>query len=152
MAIIRNSVFPESARHRLQLRTEPEGARVVLVEYERPRKGGDIVSESESGLLPVSEARSLFVRVRLLPLADVPEILRAAKPKAPPRERAEPGTTTRIPQVTLKADELAALAFLSEWMEQHGKDRAGRSGAVGLACKEAASARGWKPPEPVGRA
>jgi hypothetical protein len=151
MGIERSAPHPDSARHLLQLRSyEGEGSRVVLVEWERPRRGGDVLSECESCLLPPSEARSLYLKARHALLADVPALLRAAVPR-PPREVLGPDNTERLPPIILTRPGLGALCFLVEWMRDNRLERVGRSSAVDLAVQEAARARGWKPPETNGQ-
>jgi len=145
MSIVRSSPHPENTRYLLQVRAGPEGSCVVLVEYERPRRDGEVLSEVESCPLPPGEARALHVKARLVPLPDVPALLRATRPKPPPKP-VVPGGTKRIPPVTLSAPGLDALAFLVQWFHEHQQERPLRSIAVDIAVQEAARARGWKPP------
>jgi hypothetical protein len=145
MSIVRSSPHPESARHLLQVRAGPQGSRVVLVEFERPRSGGDVLSEVESCPLPPPEARALHVKARLVPIQDVPALLHATRPKPPPKP-SPPGGTKRIPPVTLTAHGIDALDFLVQWLHEHQQERRLRSIAVDVAVQEAARARGWTPP------
>jgi hypothetical protein len=145
MSIVRSSPHPESARHLLQVRALPEGSRVVLVEFERPRRGGEVLSEVESCPLSPSEAKALHVKARLVPIQDVPAVLHAAQPR-PPAKPSPPGGTKRIPPVTLTAHGIDALDFLVQWLHENQRERPLRSIAVDVAVQEAARARGWKPP------
>jgi hypothetical protein len=141
MKLIRSSPHPDSARHLLQIRVYEDGARVVLVEWERPRKGGNVVGEVESGLLPLPLARTLCLKARYAALEAVPELLRAASPRPSSQSTTEDGA--KVVDVTLSPVGLDALAWLVRWLNENGQQGAGQSAALDLAVQEAAKTRGW---------
>ncbi len=149
MQIVRSGPHPESARHELQVRAyEDEGSRVVLVAWERARRGGHVLKEDESCLLSPAQAKTLYLKARHAALEDVPELLRKARPRTP-LNHALNGRTVKVSGVTLSPAGADALSWLEQWMGDNSNymERPSRSAAVDLAVQDAARARGWKPPE-----
>jgi hypothetical protein len=149
MQIVRSGPHPESARHELQVRAyEGEGSRVILVEWERPRRGGHILKEEESCLLSAAQAKTLYLKARHAALEDVPELLRKARPRTP-LNHASSGRTVKVSGIALTPAGADALSWLEQWMgaNTNTPERPSRSAAVDLAVQDAARARGWKPPE-----